>query len=95
MKQLFKKQLDESKPLDENIIKNLKIRTYFNNEEKLIGEVVLYAMLIGDVIEKEGNIPELQLNFITLNERHFDLFEYDKRYQNSEIPVIKLKNENT
>jgi len=91
MEKLFEKQLKESKPLDENIIKKLKIKTYFNNDEKQIGDVILYAMLMGNVIEKEGAIPELPLSLITLNEKHFDLFEYEQHYQNSEIPVIKFK----
>jgi hypothetical protein len=40
----------------------------------------------------EGEYPELPLKLITLNERHFNLFEYDERFnRGNELPTIKLK----
>ncbi len=92
MKELFKKQLNGTQPLTMDVLEKLQVKTYFNGEEKQIGEVVLMAMLMGDVIEKEGDYPELSLKIITLNERHFDLFEYDEIFnRGNELPTIKLK----
>jgi hypothetical protein len=92
MKKLFEKQLNESQPLTEEMLDKLSLKKYFNGEEKKVGEIVLTAMLIGDVIEKKGEYPELSLDFITLNERHFDLFEYDELFNRGNIiPTIKLK----
>ncbi len=90
MKELFEKQLNGTQPLTEDVLEKIKVKTYFNGEEKQIGEVVLMAMLMGDVIE--GEFPELPLKLITLNERHFNLFEYDKRFNiGNDLPTIKLK----
>lgn len=92
MKELFEKQLNGTQPLTEDVLEKLQQKTYFNGEEKQVGEIVLIAMLMGEIIEKEGEHPELPLKLITLNERHFDLFEYDKRYVGNDLPTIKLKN---
>ncbi len=74
------------------MLEKIQVKTYFNGEEKQIGEVVLMAMLMGDVIEKEGECLELPIKLITLNERHFDLFEYDERFnEGNRLPTIKLK----
>lgn len=92
MRELFEKQLSGNQPLNEESIEKLKVKTYFNGEEKEVGEVVLLAMLMGEVIEKEDEIPNLPLKLITLNERHFDLFKYDERFnRGNELPTIKLK----
>ena len=75
MRELFEKQLNGTQPLTMDVLEKLQCKTYFNGEEKQIGDVVLMAMLIGEIIEKEDEIyPELPLKLITLNERHFDLF---------------------
>lgn len=92
MKKIFKKQLNETQPLTEEGLGKLYQKTYFNGEKKQIGDVVLIAMLMGEIIEKEGEHPKLPLELITLNERHFDLFTYDERHVGSNLPVIKLKN---
>jgi hypothetical protein len=90
MRELFEKQLNGTQPLTEDILEKLQVKTYFNGEEKQISEVVLMAMLMGEVIE--GEYPELPLKLITLNERHFNLFEYDERFnRGNELPTIKLK----
>lgn len=93
MEELFEKQLNETQPLTEEVFGKLQQKTYFNGEEKQIGDVVLYAMLMGEIIEKEGEYPELPLKLITLNERHFDMFEYDEKYKGNDLPTIKLKDE--
>jgi hypothetical protein len=92
MKELFEKQLNGTQPLTMDVLEKLQVKTYFNGEEKQIGDFVLMAMLMGDVIEKEGDYPELPLKIISLNERHFDLFEYDEIFNRAnELPTIKLK----
>jgi len=91
MKELFEKQLNGTQPLTEDVLEKLQVKTYFNGEEKQVNEVVLMAMLMGEVIEKEGEYPELPLKLITLNERHFDFFEYDERYKGNDLPTIKLR----
>ena len=93
MKELFEKQLNGTQPLTEEVLEKLQLKTYFNAEEKQIGDVVLHAMLMGEIIEKDDEYPELPLKLITLNERHFDMFEYDERYKGNDLPTIKLKNE--
>lgn len=93
MKELFEKQLNETQPLTEEVLGKLNQKTYFNGEEKRIGDVVLYAMLMGEIVEKEGEYLELPLKLITLNKKHFDMFEYDERYKGNDLPTIKLKNE--
>lgn len=90
MKELFEKQLNETQPLTEDVLGKLQEKTYFNGEEKQIGDVVLFAMLMGNIIEEEGKYPKLPLSLITLNESHFDLFTHDKRYHKNEIPTIML-----
>ena len=92
MKELFEKQLNGTQPLTKDALEKLQLKTYFNGEEKQVDEVVLMAMLMGEVIEKEGEYPELPLKLITLNERHFNLFEYDELHnRGNELPTIKLK----
>jgi hypothetical protein len=93
MKELFEKQLNRTQPLTEEVLEKLQQKTYFNGEEKQIGDVVLIAMLMGEIIEKDNEYSELPLKLITLNERHFDMFEYDERYKGNNLPTIKLTNE--
>ena len=92
MKELFEKQLNGTQPLTEEVLGKLQQKEYFNGDKKEVGDIVLHAMLMCDVVEKEGEISELPLKLITLNERHFNLFEYDERYVANEIPTIKLRN---
>ncbi len=95
MKKLFNDQLEQNKPLTEEVISQLKKKTYFNSEDFRVGDVILYAMLIGEVIEKEDETPELPIELITLNERHFDSFKSDKRdiisQRSSNLPIIRLR----
>ena len=88
---LFEKQLSNTEPVTEEILKKFKIPIYFSGEAIKAGDVVLFAMLHGNIVEKEGECPNLPINFVKLNEKHFHLFESDKRYENNDIPTIKLK----
>jgi len=86
MKELFKKQLNETQPLTEEVLYRLVGKTYYNGEGIQIGDVVLFAMLMDEIIKKEDEHPELSLRLITLNERHFDMFEYDERHRGTSLP---------
>ena len=89
MEKLFEKQMKKSKKVTAEILSEVKNKKYFNGDEIKIGDVVLYAMLVGDVIENDGEIPKLPLKLIQLNEQHFHLFE--KEEQQDEIPRLRLK----
>ena len=90
MKEFFEKQLKHD-TLTEDNIGELHNKTYFNGEEIQVGDVILFAMLMSEVIDKEGEIPELPMKIIILNERHFNLFEYDERLnKNNDWPIIKF-----
>ena len=94
MKELFKKQLEGNKSLTEDDIQNLNKKTYFNGEDIKSGDVVLFAMLTGNPIEKTGEITQLPTKMITLNKKHLDLFTYKKRMNyniDNKFPVIELK----
>jgi hypothetical protein len=97
MKNLFKKQLGENSAVTEQVLKNIKIKTYKNGEEIKVGDKVLYALLT-DMVEGEikpidwsvdvpmerDNFPhEIKLELITLNEFQFDLYTYDNRFQDT------------
>lgn len=90
MKELFKEQLEKEIPLTFETLGNSHSQKYFNGEQKSVGDVVLFALMIGDVKET-GDIPELKLKLIQLNERHFELFEPSEQHNNSVLPTIKLK----
>jgi len=95
MKELFKRQLEENNLVTEEMLKNIKIKTYKNCNEIKIGDKVLYALLT-DMSEEQikaktyfSDIPmerkeephEISLELITLNENQFDLYTYDNRLQ--------------
>ncbi len=95
MKELFKRQLEENNLVTEEMLKNIKIKTYKNGNEIKIGDKVLYALLT-DMSEEQikaktyfSDIPmerkeephEISLELITLNENQFDLYTYDNRLQ--------------
>jgi hypothetical protein len=94
-KELFEFQLKNNNPLTEESLEAIELKTYFNGEEKKVGDVVLYAMVVGDIIEKEGHINELPMELITLNERHFNQFtpfkQVHQKYGSESIPVIKYR----
>lgn len=86
MKEIFEKQFEISQPLTKGVYDKLKRKTYFNGDDISIGDTVLYALTEG---EKEEN--RLSLTLISLNEKHFDLFEVSEFNGSHEIPIIKLK----
>lgn len=94
MKKLFEKQLSENLPLTKEILEQLKNKTYFNGENIQVGDVVLHALLKGNEVTFKNGSVELPLTVILLNERHFDMFTYEERYENYQPPVISLKNIN-
>ena len=91
MKKLFEKQLSGNLPLTKETLEQLKNKTYFNGENIEVGDVVLHALLKGNETTLKNGSVELPLTVIFLNERHFDMFTYEERYENSQPPVISLK----
>ena len=91
MKKLFEKQLSGNLPLTKEILEQLKNKTYFNGENIEVGDVVLHALLKGNEVTFKNGSVELLVTVIFLNERHFDMFTYEERYENSQPPVISLK----
>ncbi len=99
MKELFKEPLEKTKPLTKDALDAFNVKEYFNGEEVCVGDIVLFALLVGDVIEKdkegcEGTFPQLPMTVIRLNERHFELFEEwgsDFPVSHKVVPIIKLK----
>ena len=88
----FEDQLNTNQPItkDSSIIS----LGYFDGTEFNIGDVVLYAVLVGDPINHDGYV-ELPYTPIILNERHLHLFKLDERYSMiaaaGEPPHIKYK----
>lgn len=91
MKKLFEKQLSENLPLTKEILEQLKNKTYFNGENIQVGDVVLHALLKGNETTFKNGSVELPLTVVLLNEKHFDMFTYEERYENCQPPVISLK----
>lgn len=91
MKKLFKERLAKTSPVTADVVERLQDKTYFNGEKIQAGDVMLFAMLIGDVISNNGTYPELPMKVITLNEKHFHLFEpYHTQQKGLPLPVIQL-----
>lgn len=88
----FEDQLNTNQPItkDSSIIS----LGYFDGTEFNIGDVVLYAVLVGDPINHDGCV-ELPYKPICLNERHLHLFKLDEIYSMfadaGEPPHIKYK----
>jgi len=98
MKELFKKQLESSNIITEEILEKLKSKTYQNGDNIKVGDKVLYALLTdiaeGDIKPNpllESPIPidrdepasqTISLVLIILNENHLDLYTYDDSFQN-------------
>lgn len=74
MKRIFYDQLQGNQPVNKDVFDKLNDSKYFNGEPIEVGDVVLFGMLTGDVVEKEGEIPHIPLELIKLNERHFSSF---------------------
>jgi hypothetical protein len=95
MKNLFKEQLENNEPITEESIKSLENETYFNGDKINIGDIPLFAMLVGEIIENKDKTPELPIELIILNKKHFDQFEphhlNEKITENEGIPILKYK----
>lgn len=104
-RELFNEQLNNTLPFDpsKEMIGSLEEQIYFNGEKYNFGDKILSAFLMIPAIETN---PDLQLKskrnnespfdlfnykVITLNERHFDLFEHGEIFQIKSIPTIKLR----
>jgi hypothetical protein len=87
MKNLFKPQLDGNPSVIEEIYDNLNSKEYDCGGPILIGDQVLFAMLIDPVVVNQ----RMTIKLITLNERYFDLYEPYYEVGEMEIPTIKLK----
>ena len=94
MKKLFEKQLEVAQPLSKEALEESKQKTYFNGEEKKLGDVVLFAVLSNETVENSSidEFPKVSSETIQLNERHFDLFVPIQSYEQSILPKIKFKN---
>jgi hypothetical protein len=62
MKELFKSQLNGTRPLTDDTISRLQVKTYFNGEKYQVGDVVLFSMLITDRTDSE--IPITLIRFL-------------------------------
>ena len=56
-----------------------------------MGNIVLMAMLLGDTIEGENGYGEIPITLITLNEKHFDLFEIENGFIKSSGVTKRLQ----
>lgn len=90
MRDTFKDQLESSQPLSEEILEQFLNKFYFNGEEMKVGEVVLFAMLLGDSSTDEYGNTQIPMNVIKLNERHLDLFKNQGGIVRS-LPIISRK----
>lgn len=88
IEKLFDEQLKDVKPISSDILPRLK-GCYFNGDKYILGDKVLYALIL-----KDENKDELTFDFKTLTEKHFNLFEEYKGYSNNNqtyLPVLKLR----
>lgn len=86
MREIFEKQLEDSKVVTEEQLP--KMKTYHNGVEIKVGDRVLCAFMV-----TENHVGELELRLIFLNENQFDLFELDESrgIKSKLIPTIKYK----
>lgn len=83
LKDAFKKQLEQTPPLTNEQVAKLHEPNYYNGQPKQIGDIILFAFL-----DENQN----QTTLITLNERHFDMFQVAIGFEGSGmIPTIMLK----
>ena len=85
MKEFFEKQLND-------LTVSQSSGKYFNGEEYKVGDKVLFAMLKTSSKYDENYVPNVEMEFITLNENHFHYFEpTDSTTVETPIPQIRLK----
>ena len=90
MEELFDEQLKKSKKVTVEILNELVNKKYFNGDEIKVGDVVLYAIVVGDEIKTKDGFGEIPLELIQLNKRHFSWFEKYNDF-NSGLPYLKYK----
>lgn len=84
----FKLQLVENKVVTEELLAEMKSKTYHNGDEIKIGDQPLYGMII---YEEEDKSRHLQMIILNLNQ--IDLYEIDDKHniKDTRLPIIKLK----
>jgi hypothetical protein len=87
MKKLFKEQLEGNPKVTEENLLALKNKLYDNGDSIMVGDQVMFAMLINPEVVN----GQMSMKLITLNERHFDDYERYDEIGEYEIPVIKVK----
>lgn len=91
MKELFKTQLEKSKPITKEDILKLNNKNYYNGDEINVGDSILLALLVGEPNYENNELP---MKPIMLKEEHFNYFYYEERMNKRRtdgIPMIKLK----
>ena len=88
MKEKFKQQLEDNKLVTEEILEQMKNKTYYNGDEVKVGDKPLFGMTL-----HEDENKHLSLTLIALNENQIDLYETDDRHRiaDTKLPIIKLK----
>lgn len=87
MEELFGPQLEGNPPVTEEIYEKIINKDYECGEPILVGDQVLFSMLIDPVVINQ----QMSIKLITLNERYFDLYEPFYEVGEMELPTIKLK----
>lgn len=83
----FKSQLENNKIVTEELLLEMKNKTYHNGDDVKVGDKILFGMTMS-----ENNDGSIDMTLITLNENQIDLYEPDERHQGTtHIPVIKKK----
>lgn len=110
MKLLFEKQLQTQTVVTEEMLEKMKLKTYHNGDKIEIGDKILFAFLTdvseesikklmkeeidSPPMEKSSEPHEIVFKLISLNEKHFDLYTYDKGFQDmteGRLPIIRMK----
>jgi len=90
MKEHFKEQLKNSKPLTKEILDKLKGRSIYS--EYRVGDNILWFM--EQEIENElKDLPEVNMKMWSVTERELDLLEKDYQLirQHESIPIMEKK----
>jgi hypothetical protein len=84
----FKQQLEDNKLVTEEMLEQIKNKTYHNGDEIKVGDKLLFGMTL-----HEDENKHLSVTLIALNENQIDLYETDDRHRiaDTKLPIIKLK----
>lgn len=85
MREIFKKQIEENKIVDNEILSKMEYKFYENGNPIQLGDKILFALLETDKTEKE-----ITYKLIPLTEDHFNLFICENPERNG-LPVLKKK----